>query len=174
MAMIDILKLNAELDEMIRRQDEETKSMNDAVLVAREDRHAEMMADLEELYEVLMEIGGEVMVMTDILSPYGAPRREYYIRLNSTYGREFGIFSGTTSYLIPFTFNSSYQQKKNRVKRSSGLLPDVDKLVDEWAGQRDIFRRRFEEECVKLIKAKAAKANGRYEAAKKKYEEVVH
>ena len=174
MAMIDILKLNAELDAMIKRQDEETKSMNDAVLVAREDRHAEMMADLEEMYEVLMEIGGEVRVMTDIISTYGVPRRKYCIRLDSTHGREFGIFYGTSSYLITFTFHSSYQQKKNRVERSCGLLPDVDKLVDEWAGQRDVFRRRFEEECVKLIKAKAAKANERYDAARKKYEEVVH
>lgn len=175
MAMIDILKLNAELDAMISRQDAEVTMLNHAVLAEREDRYAQMLADIEEMYEVMKELKGEVKVKTDIKSKYGYPADPYYIRINGTYGREYGVYSGKDCWLGPVLFRHSYGEIKRKNAQDSWratLTFDIDKIVDEWAGQRDVFRHRFEEECVKLIKAKAEKANARYMDAKRKHEEV--
>lgn len=155
MAMIDILKLNAELDAMISRQDAEVTMLNHAILAEREDRYAQMVADIEEMYMVMKELKGEVEVYTNIDSKY---REKYLIYINGTYG------SDKFGWIGPVPLQRSYSEMKQ--------LVNIDKIVDEWAGQRDVFRHRFEEECVKLIKAKAEKANARYEEAKRKHEEV--
>lgn len=176
MAMIDILKLNAELDAMISRQDAEVTMLNHAVLAEREERYAQMVADIEEMYRVMKELKGEVMVATNIDSRYGhGVRDNYVIRINGTYGPECGVYSGMSCWLGPVLFRHSYSEVKRKNEHDScwrTLIFDIDKIVDDWAGQRNAFRHRFEEECVKLIKEKAAKANARYEEAKRKYEEV--
>ena len=172
MAMIDILKLNAELDAMISRQDAEVTMLNHAVLAEREDRYAQMVADIEEMYMVMKELKGEVKVATNIDSKY---REKYVIRINGTYGPEYGVYSGMSCWLGPVLLRHSYSEVKRKNERdswSATLTFDIDKIIDEWAGQRDVFRHRFEEECVKLIKAKAEKANARYEEAKRKHKEV--
>lgn len=160
--MINNLKL--EMDDMKTRQYENYRKMYD-----------QMVVDLKEMSDVASEICDyerDLWVETEICSHLGHPVDNYKLRFER--GNHIGVGSGAC-YLGRFDIDYGYahEKKKNDQELRSpftSLNFKLDEIILGWEEQRGIFKRRFEEECVRLIKSKAEKANANYDFAKQQLE----
>lgn len=174
MALIDLVKLNAEVDKLINNQKKEIEVMNAEMRKSYEILYAEMATDLTELLRVATNVlnNGKsyIHVRTDIKSRYGYPTEDYTIRFSKTDAHHVYIMSFDTG-IDYMDVRDSYGY--NRRKLGTGnFTADLDKILREWSGQKDAFIQRFEEECVKAIKEKARTANENYAYAERLRDEA--
>ena len=159
MSLIDIKKLSAELDKMIGQQKAEMDGMDKQIAANKNAKWAAFARDLDELQSVVNEIKcGRIDV------PF-ATIKGYKYRFN------FEPFSSILVDLIDprciatrIVTRRTYEQWKNRE-----CSEYYDMFMNVWPQVKDEFTRRFEEACVRGLKAKAEVANARYE---KKLKEV--
>lgn len=167
MSLIDLKKLNAELDQLIANQDAEIKAMKERRMEKLEKAFMWMITDLTELKLVFMELDiGRISVETQIT----------WKEVGENY--KIGFPKDSPSSVLLETdcclagriwlegHWSTYEHFEAKV---SG---DTESFVLQWCDQYPEFKKRFENECIKRIKEKAEKANARYEAARKECERV--
>lgn len=178
MSLIDLKKLNAEVDELIRRQDEEVKAMHEERQIILDQAFMWMVTDLVELNAIageVLEYGDEMRVETEIKSHYGSPTENYGINFNKANKSHVYMDVGVNCYVgcvrCDETHRSSYERNKKNL-HDLYLSADLDGILREWRKQYPIFKQRFEEECLKEIKRKAERANARYESARRELDET--
>ena len=185
MAMIDILKLNAELDAMIARQDTEVEELENEVEATREEQFANMCEQLRQLQEMFDSLGADRMkVRTGIPATMRMMGGNvmgagvYTLRFDRNQWAV-GVYNDGNGYIgerfcgyLNFRgCEATFCNIKRKINVDK-LGIEIDEFLDTWEQQFSKFYQNFEEGCVKLIKAKAEKANARYEEAKRKHEEV--
>lgn len=156
MGLIDIRKLNAELNEMIARQDKEIERIDTEIREYTEDLYRKMVADLSPFRDVAAEIGDTIVVET-MSGEKSTDSIVFYPDNRSHLGGY-----GNTTITATIFFKRLPVDKRERA-----ILFDFAK---KWPALRDGFQKRFEEKCVEAIKRKAEKANARYSSAVARYE----
>lgn len=178
MSLIDLKRLNAEVDELIRRQDEEVKAMKDKKTTKYEELHMWFITDLAELIAVageVLEYGDEICVETEIKSHYGKPSKNLVVGFSKANKLHVHISIEPICYIgtvcCDETDRSSYKRNKENLSRHQ-LTANLDEILLKWREQYPTFKQRFEEECLKEIKKKAERANARYESARRELDET--
>ena len=155
MSLIDIRKLNTEIDQMIQNQNEEIDALQAEYDAVMSDRYEFMMHNLKECSAVAREIGDAIYVTIGRIDS----SREYYL-----------IFDCEGSCAVAYEtalgdthvqFRLRYGQGYDRVSRH-GNIHTIDKIVKWWSENSVEFERRFTERCVKAIRRKAEQANTKY------------
>lgn len=174
MGLIDIRKLNAEIDQMITNQKIEIKEMKEKRDQEYSEKYLWMVTDLIEMCAVADEFDEDIWVATEINSHYGCPVEKYCIRFERGHHIGVGLQNGVT-YLGRFDIDNDYEKEKRRNESRSwggGLNFSLDDIVKNWALQREKFERRFEEACLNAIRKKVEKANQNWEFARKELDEA--
>lgn len=164
--MIDILRLNEEVESLIATQDADIERMETEITNYKQKLYDDMMRDLEQMENIEKQVlGSEAMyVYTDIDAlEYGSSKNwKYAIKFSDGYIIvEAGVIDEMPRVL------------SERLRK--GKTPDlnarcISDLIAQWKPQLPIFKRRFEEKCVEYIKKKAENANARYDSALARYE----
>lgn len=170
MGLIDIAKLNAEVDKLIDAQNTEIKQMNSEMHRKTEEKWTAMVTDLIELQTVARQISGEqepgITVPTDIC--WGISEQPKITIIFNHYGMlSIGLTGGT--YIGQIPYKGSYDYAKNHLRHGNWAV-NLEYVVNKWRDQYPEFEKRFEDACIKYIKRKAEEANKRYESTKNTYE----
>jgi len=167
MSLIDIKKLNAEIDALIAKQKTEIADMNKQRDRNYEEMFNEMVKDLLEMWQVPVEVKEDMWIETDVKSHYGHPIVNYRFRFER--GKHVGIGIDDGCYLGRIDLELDNYKDVKRMN-DTGLHFDIDDIVSNWKSQRYVFERRLEEECIRCIKQKAEIANANWEYARKELE----
>lgn len=158
MTLIDIKKLNDELNAMIAAQEAEIQRMEDEITERNAYRLMQMITQMNEFAVIAKEFEENIFVNLPIKWD------GYSTRIRIT-PRGFSI-----EYLNYLGFvNTQVSIRFNRTYNSYCYDEQVTTVLDWWWGHAAEFRRMFEEECVKILCEKAEKANAKYKAATDKY-----
>ena len=176
MSLIDLKKLNAEIDELIARQDEEVKAMKVEAKEKWSQKYSQMIASLKEFAGIAKDIDGghgNIEVLTTAIGKPGnlCCTDYYYIRFSSNpdmYHIVTHNILGADYINYTINFNSSYET----LIAYGDYEKMLNGIVGWWTNNMDEFERRFEEACLKYIKEKAEKANDRYKAAERRLNEA--
>lgn len=172
MGMIDIQKLNAEVEKMIASQQKEIEAYKAAALVAKEEKFYKFISDMAKYSADAKTISGVGSIFVGLYDDGYGNMRGYYVNFRKRNGRI--VFSYST------TLGDTYDQfsvgyAANYKEIDSWYRGEIlDNIADWYINNPDVFRQRFEEACIKAIKAKAEKANAAYAAAKGEYERATH
>lgn len=163
MALIDIAKLNAEVDKLIAAQDVEIEQMKAEIASAKEERYKSFMAAMEQYAAIAEQISSEPRIDLGCYDGYywkiSFEARRHMLRFYRV--DDFGQLG--RNRLI------GYHQPYGEAAAFGGS--EIIDLVARWYVEHpQEFERRFEEACVEVIKRKAEKANERYDATVEKYE----
>ena len=156
MAMIDILKLNEELDKMIAAQDEEIKRIDAEVEATREACFGIFMAAMKSYAEVAKAIAPRLEVFCGCYTQY---RHYYYIVFR---GDMLQILEGTNSVCI-WSLNRTYDE----VSKFGGK-EIIDQIARRYAEDPEFpqwFDNNFRDACMRAMRNKAEQANERYQEA---------
>lgn len=166
MSLIDIKKLNAELDKMITAQETEIKRINEETEADFALRWGKMVLDLRALDDCARELDMEI---GDIYAGTMPPESSgvcwwdtlYYIFGGKTY-RTTLVYGKNCIGNIATRYNVYSGDKRNR--RTTTILK-------YWENHKDKIHADFEAACIKALKQKAENANARYLAVLKEKEE---
>lgn len=161
MALIDIMKLNAELDKMIATQEAEIKQIDKQIELDFASQWAEMIRDLWALDDCARNLGMEIGEIYAGTMPAEKTGRCWWDTLYYLFGSDeyrstivaYGkncIGSIATVHCI-----CSYAEMDRATTT----------LLRYWKKCKDKIHSDFEAACVKAIKEKAEKANAKYQAA---------
>jgi hypothetical protein len=171
MGMIDIQKLNAEVEQMIASQQKEIEAYKSAALVAREEKFYKFISDMAKYSADAKTISGVGSIFVGSYDDGYGSMRGYDVNFRKRNGRI--VFSYSTTLGDTYDhFSVGYAANYKEV--IGGHARIIDNIVDWYINNPDVFRQRFEEACIKAIKAKAEKANAAYAAAKGEYERATH
>lgn len=167
MSLIDLKKLNAEVDELIRKQDEEVKAMKDERQAILDQAFMWMVADLVELKMAFLEMNiDEVSPETEI---FWKSIREN-LRVKFPTDSPSSVLIVTKRCIAGRLWLEGRSSNYNHFK--DNFSADAQEFVLRWREQYPTFKQRFEEECLKEIKKKAERANARYESARRELDET--
>ena len=142
MNLIDIVKLNEEINKMIEKQDEEVKRINADIERKKETLYRAFMDDMEEYSKTAEAIGPTLKVSV---------------------GRHDNGYNGKENYYVRF------DKRRHRLKIVYYSFWD-----EKWYFDHPHeFENNLKEECFRIIKDKAEKANKRMldaEERKRSYE----
>lgn len=163
MALIDIAKLNAEVDKLIEKQNEEIKRIDVEIELKREARFEKFMKEMEE-YAKVVELIQPVpeIPLGEHDNGYGT-RRVYYLWFDAQY------HSIAVSYYVlgdKYTTWFGYHRTYKEVKRFGGSSV-IDSIVKWYFDHHAEFEQKLTEACLKAIKDKAEAANERMKTAEK-------
>ena len=168
MGLIDIARLNAEVNKLIDAQKEEVAAMNAEVEAKREFRFQQMLTFFETMGCLTKELGESIRVPVATLDTDYGDKDNVYITFSSS-GSRFKItrrnYRGEFYSYIHIGFDAEYE----KVMRFGGSGM-VDRVVNWWWDNAAEFERRFEKECLNIITAKAERANADYARAKEVYD----
>lgn len=162
MALIDIAKLNAEVDKLIAAQDVEIEQMKAEIASAKEERYKGFMAAMEQYAAIAEQISPAPLIDLGFY--------DYYWKIS---------FDARRHMLRFYRINDFVQLEPNKLigyhqpygeATAFGSSEIIDLVARWYAEHPQEFERRFEEACINTIKRKAEKANERYDATAKKYE----
>lgn len=173
MGMIDIQKLNAEVEQMIASQQKEIEAYKSAALVAREEKFYKFISDMAKYSADAKTISGVGSIFVGLYDDGCGDMRGYYVNFRKRNGRIMFSYSTTLGDTCGH-FSVDYAANYKEVIMSSCHRKILDGIADWYINNPDVFRQRFEEACIKAIKAKAEKANAAYAAAKGEYERATH
>lgn len=167
MSLIDLKKLNAEVDELIRKQDEEVKAMKDERQAILDQAFMWMVTDLVELKMAFLEMDiDEVSPETEIFwKPIGEN-----LRVKFPTDSPSSVIVVTERCIAGRLWLEGRKSNYNHFK--DNFSADAQEFVLRWREQYPVFKRRFEEECLKQIKLKAERANKRWESARRELDET--
>lgn len=161
MALIDIKKLNDELNAMIAAQEAEIKRMEDEIAERNAYHLMQMITKMEKFAVIVKEFEENIFVNLPIKCDGYSTR----IRITPRgFSIEYLNYLGFVNAQISFRFNRTYDSycySEHEV--------NVTAVLDWWWDHEAEFRLMFEEECVKILTRKAEKANEKYKAATDKY-----
>lgn len=168
MGFIDIVKLNNEIEKLIATQAAEIKEMREEADAKAEYRFLQMMTSFEEMGLVAKEIGERIVVYTDDFNRGYGETNPYYVSFNK-FKESFGI-EYESKYCDRYTCARIKYGCEYSALNQCGKKELVNVISKWWAENAAEFRRRFEEECIKAIRAKAERANKKYAKAKEECE----
>ena len=170
MSLIDLKKLNAEVDELIRKQDEEVKAMNEQRQVILEQAFMWMVTDLVELKMAFVEMNiGTISPETEMV--WKAVNNEK-LQVEFLDDSPSSVIIRTKSCLAGRLWLEGSHSTYACFSRNFTSFGMAKEFVLRWREQYPIFKCRFEEECLKEIKKKAERANARYESARRELDET--
>lgn len=176
MGLIDLRKLNAEVDKLIAETERATKEMVEAYDLRFEKMHDQMMEDLKPYADLVMEVKPLDSINVEAgTCQYGCGDWKMFLVFNRWSGNchinimcirqsdGFGSFEG---YL---DLHNDIKQNRRHMRQYG---PNIETVVKTYFSERDQFEYRFTEEMTKAIKEKAAKANCDHEEAARRLKEV--
>lgn len=164
MALIDIVKLNAEIDKMIATQEWEIQNINNMVEVKERENFQCFIKAMEKYSETAEQISDGLLVYVGCYNDgYGNMRSydlQFYKRRHVLH-----VFKNTT---IGDRYRECcvYYDAKEYIPRI------VNEIAAWYAKNPDEFEKRFEDACIRVIKQKAEKANAKYQTALDKQKEM--
>lgn len=157
MAMIDILKLNEELDKMIASQEVEIEKLNKETETSFALQYAGMYADLKTLNDFARDLNTHIYHIYAGTMPPKASGRCYWDTLYYHFGRrDIEVYGETALGDIA---------QEYIVHESSMICRESETILKYWKECKSKIHADFEAACVKVIKEKAEKANAKYQAA---------
>lgn len=168
MAMIDILKLNEELDKMIATQEEEIKRIDEEVYQHNAYRYMQFVTTLETMGEVIRKIGKELRAYLGSFDDGYGNRHTYWVTFMPDRPNRFHIQYG--GRVNPRVTQATIDVEWGYDKQQSKYL--IDQVTEWWAKNVAEFEHGFEAACVTAIKEKAEEANTKYQAALERKEMV--
>lgn len=167
MSLIDLKKLNAEVDELIKKSDAEVRNFERKITDNKEYKFNEFKKTMIKYRDLAREIGRDISVVTDLRSHY----RDNYVLTIRTYGDvHIGLTGGAG--LDCFLLNRTFEETERQMKKYSGLTAEPLKILNWWCSNKDKFEKAFEVGCINAIKRKVERANARHEAARKELADV--
>lgn len=165
MSLIDIQKLNAELDKMITAQETEIKRINEEIEAGFVLRWEKMILDLRALDDCARELDMKIRDIYAGTMPPESSGRCWWDTLYYTFGDKF--------YNRPLVYGKNCTgdtgtiylvcSDDERNRRTTTILK-------YWEKYKDKIHADFEAACIKALKQKAENANARYLAALKEKE----
>lgn len=164
MALIDILKLNEELDKMIAAQEVEIGKLNEETETSFASQYAEMYADLKTLNDFARDLNTHIYHIYAGTMPPKASGRCYWDTLYYHFGRRDIEVYGQTA------LGDTVQGYV--IRETSLMCRESETILKYWKECKDKIHTDFEAACVKAIKEKAEKANAKYQAALERKEQL--
>ena len=170
MNLIDIVKLNEEINKMIEKQDEEVKRINADIERKKETLYREFMDDMEEYSKTAEAIGPALKVSVGRHDNGYNGKENYYVRFDKRRHRLKIVYysfweeydKATIGYSQPYNEAIAFSSEET-----------INSIVKWYFDHPHEFENNLKEECVRLIKDKAEKANKRMldaEERKRNYE----
>lgn len=163
MALIDIAKLNAEVDKLIEKQDEEIKRINTEVELKKETRFRAFMNEMEKYSEIVEPIQPAPYIFVGKHENGYGCRHPYYLRFDKRYhniiisfGHDGKEYSQRFGYHQPF--------KEATAFGGSEVINSITKWYFEHS---DEFELNLTKACIDVIRDKAKAANEKMETAEK-------
>lgn len=160
MALIDILKLNEELDKMIATQEAEIKQIDKQIEADFASQWEEMFRELWALDDCARQLGVEIGDIYAGTMPAEKSGRCWWDTLYYVFGNK--------SHNVPLVYGKNYQGNictTYSVYSDDGMNRRTTTMLKYWKTAKDKIHADFEAACVKAIKEKAEKANAKYRAA---------
>ncbi len=168
MAMIDILKLNEELDKMIANQEAEIKQIDDEIEANFASQWAEMIRDLSTLDDCARQLGMKIGDIYAGTMPAEKSGRCWWDTLYYLFGSD-----NYLSNVIAYGKNYMDHMATTHLVCSETPMCRASKtLLEYWKAAKDKIHADFEAACVKAIKEKAEKANAKYQEALERKEQA--
>ena len=157
MNLIDIKKLNAEVDKMIAEQDVTISMINQRTESNWKALWEEMVEDMYKYIGYVNEIGCEFTIDTDIQSiGYGKGAGNSSI----------GFRKECSHSVILYGNNGRCITAHLNLRREPDFTDSrIQHFLKNWQKQKLVFEQRFAEKCINEIREKAERANQRYEKA---------
>lgn len=171
MGLIDIAKLNTEVEKLIAAQKDEMQEMKAKMSAVNEERFYQFMAAMKGYAETVAPIG-KVKVFVGCYGDGYGNSRCFDVGFGDRRNR-MTVSHMTTlgDYYVDFTVG--YEAKYEDVICFGGR--DVLNMIAKWYLENTAeFEKRLEDACIKKIKQKAEEANRRYQGVKDKYEAAVN
>lgn len=171
MGLIDIAKLNMEVEKMIAAQQDEMQEMKAKMSAVNEERFYQFMAAMKGYAETVAPIGKVKVFVGCYGDGYGNGR---CYNVGFGYRRNRLMVSHMTTlgdYCDDFSigYEAKYEDVTCLVGRE--LLNAIAKWYLENTAE---FEKRLEDACIKKIKRKAEEANKKYTEVKNGYEKTVN
>lgn len=166
MNLIDLVKLNNELDEMIARQDEEVKRIDAEIEHTKEMRYRSFMDDMEKYSKITESIDPTLNVFVGSHNDGYGNRRCVDIEFNTKHHRLL-IRQMTTLGDSLYVASIGYRQPYNEAT-AFGNKTVVDSIVSWYYDHPYTFEENLTNACVRATKEKAEKANARMIAAEER------
>ena len=165
MGLIDIKKLNAEIDTMIANQKGEIAEMKEKYDETMEYRYTLMITAFKEFAAVANEIGMPIVVNMKNFDTDGSAACPHGVKFLQKTLCEivWTNILGDSSDCALICFDSIYDKR----------VRYINDTINYWWDHAAGFRMTFEEKCIKAIKAKAEAANAEYSKAKENYGKTI-
>lgn len=161
MAIIDILKLNEELDKMIAAQETEIKQIDEQIKADFASQWAEMIRDLSALDDCARQLGMKIREIYAGTMPAEKSGRCCWDTLYYLFGSD-NYLSNVIAYRKNYM---GHMATTHPVCSEPPMCRVAKTLLEYWKADKDKIHADFEAACVKAIKEKAEKANAKYQAA---------
>ena len=171
MNLIDIVKLNEEINKMIEKQDEEVKRINAEINREKETLYREFMDDMKEYSKTAEVISPALRVFVGSHDDGYGNRRCADVEFATKHHRLF-IRMTTTLGDTFYTTSIGYSQPYNEAI-AFGSEKIINSIVKWYFDHPREFENYFKDECLRTIKENAEKANKRMldaEERKRNYE----
>ena len=171
MNLIDIVKLNEEINKMIEKQDEEVKRINADIERKNETLYRAFMDDMEEYSKAAEAISPALRVFVGSHDDGYGNRRCAYVEFDTKRHRlliKLMLTLGDMYYVTSIGYSQPYNEAI-----AFGNEKIINSIVKWYFDHPCEFENYFKDKCVRLIKEKAKKANKRMldaEERKRNYE----
>lgn len=172
MSLIDIRKLNAEIDQMIANQKVEIDDMREKANTAKAVRYMQFVTTLEEMSYIVRDLGANIRVYLGSFNNGYGSRKTYWLQFNGNSCRRIHIqYSGNVNPAVTqatIHIDVAYPDLRDRITDQWNL---IDQITEWWYAPENAasMRKQFEDACIKAIKEKAERANAEYIKAKEEY-----
>lgn len=171
MGLIDIAKLNMEVEKMIAAQQDEMLEMKAKMSAVNEERFCQFMAAMKGYAETVAPIG-KVKVFVGCYGDGYGNSRCFDVGFGDRRNRL------TVSHMtalgddhVDFTVGYEAKYEDSMCFGGRGVLNAIAKWYLENTAE---FEKRLEDACIKKIKRKAEEANKKYTEVKNGYEKTVN
>lgn len=170
MNLINLKKLNAEIDELISRQDEEIEVIQEATAINKKEKYDYFMAAMRKYADVASEIHETIPVFVGSHDDEYGNKRCCDVRFSQRRNRlVFGYMTTMGDFYTNFSIGYEAEFEDVIIFGGRKILNSITNWFEK---NEDVFEQRFTEACVKAIKQKAEAANARYEKARKELDET--
>ena len=164
MNLIDIVKLNEEINQMIAKQDEEVKRIDAEIKRKNETLYRAFMDDMEEYSKVAEAIGPMLRVFVGVHDTGWGEKFHYFVRFEPRRHRLRIVSISSRTSLSPLEecTEKSIGYSQPYSEAIAFCNEEVVNNIVKWYFDHPCeFENNLKEECVRLIKDKAEKANKR-------------
>lgn len=160
MALIDLVKLNEEIDKMIAVQETEIAAMKTKIRESKENKYNKFLAEMEKYAEIAEKIAPKLSVFVGSYDTRYGDRQCYYVQFTKRrHLLEIYRISAVGDHMDSNRLTYTTSRETATMFGGSQVIDDI----AEWYVHNPAeFEKRFESECIRFLKQKAEAANKNY------------